>query len=358
MQRAVVLTGCWILCLLLLFVGCSPADREGADVSTPAAEASAPAGETSVVDAAPSTVTPGTSSDSTSSAGFASPSPSESTPISSATAAPSPAPSSGPVSIMPESSPPPSLSSQEGPSSMADPAPPADPVHILFVGNSFVHVGEVPNQIYYLSGMYGQEALYTDLSTGGASLNESMARALQYMELQPYDYVVIQDYGTRPVEDTSGFLADVEVLCAAAREHGAQPVLYNPAWANVDGRPDVEYQDMETGIYEKAAQENDALLVNAGDAWVYAYQKHPDLSLYQANDYHANTAGAYLTACVFVSTLFDLHVRDISEWNLYQGEHALELGQAAWEFVCYYKEHGVRPRQIVSVPDGSNRKVG
>ena len=89
-----------------------------------------------------------------------------------------------------------------------------------------------------------------------------------------------------------------------------------------------------------AANQNDALLVNAGDAWVYAYDTLEGIDLYKQGDYHANDAGAYYTACVFVGTLFNIHVQDIAKTNCYRGNLAIPLGQAAWEFVNYYNENG------------------
>jgi hypothetical protein len=209
-------------------------------------------------------------------------------------------------------------------------------VSILFVGNSFVSTGNVPKQIKVLSKMYGVNVSYTSISPGGSSLDQSKERAIKKMHNRAYDFAVFQDYGTRPHEPA--FFDDVKELCDTAKGTGAVPVLYNPAWTNIDAVPNKEHQDELTALYERAAKENGAILVNAGDAWVYAYEKLPGLSLYRENDYHANDAGAYLTACVFASTLFDLHVKDVAAANRYHGEDAIALGQAAWEFVSSNKD--------------------
>ena len=60
------------------------------------------------------------------------------------------------------------------------------------------------------------------------------------------------------------------------------------------------------------------------------------LSLYTRFDFHgphATNAGAFLTACVFVDTLFDLHIEEIPSDSLYRGDHALDLARSAWEYV-------------------------
>ena len=204
-------------------------------------------------------------------------------------------------------------------------------ISILYVGNSFVYTGDVPKQVRVLAGMYGVNCSYKSVSRGGGNLSDTMDAAFRAMDKKQYDYVVLQDYGTRPGREE--FFADVMALCEKARATGATPVLYSPAWVNKDAVPDRISQQEYTDAYLAAAAMNDALLVNAGEAWVYAYDTIEGIDLYQPNDYHANDAGAYLTACVFVSTLFDIHVKDVARKNKYHGEQAIPLGQAAWDFV-------------------------
>jgi len=205
-------------------------------------------------------------------------------------------------------------------------------VSILFVGNSFIFKGNVPKQIKTFCAMYGIDVTYTTIAPGGAALRKTKKRAIAAMETKKFDYAVFQDKGGRQLFEPQGFVEDIKELCDAAKHSGAIPVLYNPAWPNNDGIPDEREQYKQTRPYLAAAKQNDAVLVNAGDAWVYAYRTVPDISLYKHNDFHANNAGAYLTACVFVSTLFGLQVKDIAPDNLYHGEDALALGRAAWEF--------------------------
>jgi len=211
-------------------------------------------------------------------------------------------------------------------------------VSILYVGNSFVYTGNVPRQVRVLAELYGVDCTYKSVSKGGGSLSDTMGVAMKAMDQKQYSYVIIQDYGTRPGSD--GFFADVKALCDKAHAAGAIPVLYSPAWVNIDAVPDRQGQKGYTDAYREAASLNGALLVNAGDAWVYAYDAIEGIDLYKPNDYHANDAGAYLTACVFVGTLFDIHVKEATGKNRYSGELAIPLGQAAWEFVNYFHQHG------------------
>ena len=215
----------------------------------------------------------------------------------------------------------------------------------------------MPKQLGNLAWIYGIQVESTVIAPGGASLSKTKERAIEAMQNEHFDYAVFQDYGTRPSLGNAEFMQDIRMLCVAAKASGAAAVLYNPAWAHIDGEPDTDRQRQYTEAYAAAAKENGALLVNAGDAWVYAYRKLDGLSLYQSNDYHATTEGAYLTACVFASTLLDLHIKDVDTDNLYCGKNALPLGLAAWEFVSYYKANEKAPDGTADAVPGTNQRI-
>jgi len=206
-------------------------------------------------------------------------------------------------------------------------------VSILFVGNSFTAAGNVPGQLQAIAGIHGIDIEYLDISAGGATLADTSARAIRAMQDRSFDYIVLQDQSRRPLNNIEAFLADIRVLSDAARRNGVTPVLYNPAWPNVNGQPDEALQNVLTNAYKQAANENNAILVNAGDAWVYAYRTIPGLALYASDMLHANEAGAFLTASVFAATLFDMQIMEIPGANTYRGNDALALAKAAWDFV-------------------------
>ena len=204
-----------------------------------------------------------------------------------------------------------------------------DAISILFVGNSFVFFGDIPGQLQAIANANDVEVVYIDISAGGATLSSSRRNAVREMRNGRFDYVVLQDQSRRPLNDINGFLRDVRSLSDTARENGATPVLYNPAWANINGQPDEELQNLLTSAYQRAAEENNAILVNAGDAWVYAYRTISGLSLYHEDEFHANDEGAFLTASVFAATLFDLRIEEIPQ----NSSGTIDLAQAAWNFV-------------------------
>ena len=80
--------------------------------------------------------------------------------------------------------------------------------------------------------------------------------------------------------------------------------------------PNEEFHSISSEMFKQAANENDAILVDVGDAWVYTFRTIPDISLYARDGIHANNAGAFLAANVFMATLFDLDIENISASNI------------------------------------------
>ena len=199
-------------------------------------------------------------------------------------------------------------------------------VSILFVGNSHIFWGKVPKQLHIISKEYGIKIAYKDISRNGAHLSRTKDEAIIELQSGKYDYVVFQENTRLLPDNIEDFLAIIRLLCDEARGNGTIPVLFNPAVA------DNSSQKVYSEAYLTASDENDAILVNAGDAWIYAYQMIPGISLYAWDGMHANNAGAFYTACLFAAVLFELHIVEIPNNNLYKGNDALSLAQAAREF--------------------------
>ena len=193
-------------------------------------------------------------------------------------------------------------------------------VSILFVGNSHVRTGNIPGQLQTLAGMHGIEMTYVDVSINGSGLDGALRdNAISAMQNRNFDYVVMQQpagRGGRITTDIDGFFSNIRNFTEIVRENGATPVLYSPMWMGVDGRPNEEFHRISSEMFKQAAYENDIILVDVGGAWVYAFQTIPGISLYARDGIHANHGGAFLAASVFMATLFDLDIENISTGNV------------------------------------------
>ncbi|MCL2574645.1 MAG: hypothetical protein FWE34_08875 [Defluviitaleaceae bacterium] len=195
-----------------------------------------------------------------------------------------------------------------------------DVVSILFVGNSHVRTGNIPRQLQELAGLHGIEISYVDVSINGSGLDGALRdNAIREMQNRNFDYVVMQQpagRGGRITADVDSFFGNIRNFAVTVRENGAIPVLYSPMWMGVDGRPNEEFHNVSSGMFKQAAYENDAILVDVGGAWVYVFRAIPNISLYARDGMHANHAGAFLAASVFMATLFDLDTQNIPEGNI------------------------------------------
>ena len=106
-------------------------------------------------------------------------------------------------------------------------------VSILYVGNSHVFVGNLPQQLQTIARAQDVEVTYKDLSrhgNRGGTLRELTDSAISEMSNHQFDYVVLTCNGSRISQDYEGFLKDVRALSDEARARGVVPVLFNAAW--------------------------------------------------------------------------------------------------------------------------------
>jgi len=124
-------------------------------------------------------------------------------------------------------------------------------------------------------------------------------------------------------------------------------------WMAVDGRPNEEFHRISSEMFKQAAYENDAILVDVGGAWVYAFRTIPGISLYARDGMHANHAGAFLAANVFMATLFDLDMEHISTGNILDNVPMLNImtliGLMAVVLILIYRLVKKQPLRMITL---------
>jgi hypothetical protein len=217
-------------------------------------------------------------------------------------------------------------------------------ISILYVGDSFIFVGGLPRQLQAIARASGIDTSYKDISrhaNRGGTLKENMENAIRELQSGRYSYIVIHDQNRKSLSDIEGLLADIQTLCNAAVENGAIPVLYDFAGIAAHGKPDEERLSISINAYRQAANSNNAILVRAAEAWVYAYQAMPEISLYTRFDprgLNPSRAGGFMSACVFAAEVFGIQVTQMPKGSIYTGSDALGLAQAAWDFASLPRE--------------------
>ena len=208
------------------------------------------------------------------------------------------------------------------------------PTRVLFIGNSLTYSNDLPDTFAKLAQAGGHEVEVEMQAPSDytLSLHVRTPRALEKVEQQQWDFVVLQGHNYVAVDEERiehDMYPAIRLLDAKIRETGATTLLFM-TWGFRGGSPSYGYDDffaMQTRLestYTEIAEEIDAMVAPVGIAWKSAIEQDPKLMAVlwdQSDAIHPATAGTYLTACVFYAVIFhespeNLEFRDeLSEQN-------------------------------------------
>lgn len=209
------------------------------------------------------------------------------------------------------------------------------PLSVLFVGNSYTFYNDLPKLVQRMSVEAAQPRplQVRDVTFGGASLQAHWQRGevQKTIASQHWDYVVIQDFSTMPVDNPDLTREYVRLVAAAARKAGAQPILYL-TWAR-QAKPAMQAQ--LDSVYTDLANETHALLAPVGQAWKRALSTSPQPQLFVEDGSHPSFAGSYLAASVFYSLIYGVQPPAPSAEQLALLDHAKpgDLQGYAWSSI-------------------------
>jgi hypothetical protein len=217
------------------------------------------------------------------------------------------------------------------------------PLKVLFIGNSYTGVNDLPAMVEATARAAGGRKIETDRRiVGGCTFERHVKEtgAIDKIREKKWDVVVLQEQSLRPLIERPLMFEYARILHREIKQQGAEAVFYL-TWARqhipemqegavLDGSPkyaEKMYQvsrpsktiDLETwrkecepglagglnGAYLGIAQELNAGVAPVGMAWKKALQTDPTRVLHQPDKSHPNPAGTYLAACVFYATLLN-----------------------------------------------------
>ena len=223
--------------------------------------------------------------------------------------------------------------------------PPA-PLKVLFIGNSYTYVNDLPAMIVGLAEAAGGRKIEVDGHlVGGCTLEKHVKdqKALDKIHAAKWDVVVLQEHSLQPIIDRDSMYRNARILDEEIKKRGARTVFYL-TWArqhipemlygSASAKPpeSVEYLkamhqisgvaksiDLEAwrkraidglawglnGAYLDIAKELGARVAPVGVAWKMALTADPPFVLHSPDKSHPNPTGTYLAACVFYATLLD-----------------------------------------------------
>ncbi|MBI5403850.1 MAG: T9SS type A sorting domain-containing protein [Ignavibacteriae bacterium] len=200
----------------------------------------------------------------------------------------------------------------------------ADSTNVLFIGNSYTFVNDLPVMFKNLAATGGKNVHAEMEAPGGYTLENHLNRisSIDAIKRGIWDYVVLQEQSQTPVIEYlryNSMYPSAEKLDSIIKEFnpGAVTVFYM-TWGRKNGGQQCidtscspvftsyfHMQDSLKSSYTKISNILGALLSPAGEAWRTARLIRPDVNLWDMDESHPTLEGSYLTACVFFAKIFN-----------------------------------------------------
>jgi len=201
---------------------------------------------------------------------------------------------------------------------------PAGKLHVLFVGNSYTFYNDLPSMVQELSAHETRPVEFEMVTIPGQGLDAHWKSgvALQALRSRHWDYVILQEYSLRPIDDKASFFKYGTMFNECIQSTGARTMLYM-TWAR---KATPQTQAVLTDAYTTLGSDLNATVAPVGVAWEESLKARPSFPLHVEDGSHPQPQASYLAACVFYSTLYGKSARGLP--------HKLELHPARgmWRF--------------------------
>ena len=194
-------------------------------------------------------------------------------------------------------------------------------VNVLFVGNSYTEVNNLPQMTANVARSMGFEMAYSSNTPGGCTFSQHCTnQSINLIRQGGWDFVVLQEQSQYPSFPQSQVEAEVFPYAAQLVEavYSASPCaepMFYMTWGRRDGDAQNAqyfpvlgtYDGMDSMLYERyvyMAEANDASVCPVGRVWRSLREHHSEIELYQSDGSHPSTAGTYAAACAFAVMFF------------------------------------------------------
>lgn len=197
-----------------------------------------------------------------------------------------------------------------------------DSIKILWIGNSFTFVNDVPSMVQEIASSQKMNMSCSRILKSGETLKGHLSNPALSEALMKggWDYVIVQEQSSITAVSTSSVQKNVypyahTIDSLAVTGSPKTKVIFYMTWGhkngnirNVEKYPlDDDYVGMQERVktsYIEMAHNNNAWCAPVGMAWQIVRNEKPNLRLYKQDCYHPSIAGSYLSANVIFTTIY------------------------------------------------------
>ena len=195
---------------------------------------------------------------------------------------------------------------------------------VLFLGNSYTYVNNLPLLIDSLAVSNGDVLIKDQNTIGGYTLegHSTNSNSLAKISSQDWDFVILQDQSQRPSFPPSQVEVDVFPYATVLNDsvisnNQCSKTLFFMTWGRQNGdqancpsyAPLCTYDGMQERLRESYLQmgvDNFSSVAPVGVAWKKTRELTGDtINLYSSDESHPSIYGSYLAACVFYASIFE-----------------------------------------------------
>ena len=193
---------------------------------------------------------------------------------------------------------------------------------VLFVGNSYTYVNDLPNMVKQIAISFGDTLNYESSTPGGASfgMHATNTTTISKINQQVWDYVVLQAQSQEPslstnYVNTNVYPAVQSLIDIIENNSTCIEPMFFMTWGRKHGDanncvpwpPVCTYLGMQQQLrlrYLDFSFTHDASCSPVGMAWKESISQDSTLNLYSPDNSHPSVYGTYLSACTFYASIF------------------------------------------------------
>ncbi len=185
---------------------------------------------------------------------------------------------------------------------------------ILFIGNSYTYVEDIPGKFKSLAESAGKSVFIDSYTPGGQTLQAhySDAQTIAKINAHQWKYVILQEQSQMPYlypQTTQQYANMIAFQYIKANNPCTEVVMYmtwarqaGEAWLTTIGKTHDEMATYYENFYSNLWQYVPSRVSPVGAAFHIATNN--GINIYSGDGSHQNADGAYLSACVFYATLY------------------------------------------------------